>query len=132
VPTPGAFIGGNIRVIGLKQVQAKLLTAAPNILAHNRAMIAEMLREIKPMVEAQTPLGPGHFGYHLRDRYVTDVSSRGVRSTGVLKSPPQGFWREWGTVHQRRLYIAHKALSKVKGVIRKYYGGMNRWWGRGL
>ena len=149
------------KVIVMDQiVRAKLLAAEPRILAHNRLMITEMLNVIKPTVIAQTPLGPGHFGYHLRDTYVTDVKSSGIVSTGVLKSPAQGYWREFGTKGrsrklgralglsvsqlgkafnagglgsggERAFMTAHKALAGVRKMIRVFYGGQAKWWGLG-
>lgn len=145
------------KVIVMDQiVRAKLLEAEPRILAHNRLMITEMLNVIKPTVIAQTPIGPGHFGYHLRDTYETDVKSSGVKSTGVLKAPAQGYWREFGTKGRSRkmgsalglsvgqlnkafnagglgggepaLMIAHKALAGVRKMINVFYGGQAAWW----
>lgn len=116
-------------MINKAMVDAKLLHAAPNILAHNRSMVEVMLRNIKPMVIAQTPLGPGHFGYHLRDRYVSVIFSRGVRTVGLLKSPWQGYWREYGTKRGERAFMtAHIALQVTRRIIRVYYGGMTAWW----
>lgn len=140
----------SIRVIGAQIVDAKLLAAAPRILETNRLMVEAMFGEIKPIVEAQTPIGPGHFGYHLKDTYVTDVKTAGVKTIGVLKSPAQGYWREYGTVSrfsrkgslrgytaalggmgsggERALMIAHKALNSVRRLINEYYGGLATWW----
>lgn len=90
-------ITANVRVIGKDIVDAKLLMAEPRILEQNRLMVSAMLDQIKPIVVENTPVGPGHFGYHLRDRFETDVRSGGLKTTGVLKSPPTGYWREFGT-----------------------------------
>lgn len=141
---------GTVRTIGLDAVNAKLALAAPRILANNRAMVTAMLAEIKPIVEAETPIGPGHFGYHLRDSFTTDVSSKGVVTTGVLKSPPTGYWREYGTLGRFRKsravrsYVAalggfgtggekayqtaHHAASGIQRFIKFYYGSMANWW----
>jgi len=101
-------------------------------------------------VVSNTPLGPGHFGYHLRDSFKTDVSSRGVYTTGVLKSPATGYWREYGTKGhfrnrksalraytaaiggsgeggERAFLTAHHALTGIKKFIRFYYGAA-QWW----
>jgi hypothetical protein len=123
------LLGGTVRIIGKEIVDAKLLMAAPRILEQNRLMVTAMLKEIKPIVVAQTPLGPGHFGYHLRDRYSTDVKSEGIKTSGVLKAVMQGFWREFGTKRGERAFMtAHKAASLVKRFITFYYGGMANWW----
>lgn len=135
-------------VTGKNIVDAKLLAAAPRILAENRAMVTTMLDYIKPVVVANTPLGPGHFGYHLRDSYTTDVRSNGVKTTGVLKAPMQGYWREFGTqahfrkgltVRESRMVVsfmgggerafmtAHHALSGFRRFISFYYGKA-QWW----
>lgn len=148
-----AFTG--VRTIGLKAVQTKLVLAAPHILEHNRVLITEMLNLVKPTVIAQTPLGPGHFGYHLRDSYLTEVKSEGVVSSGVLKAPAQGYWREYGTrggfhrsgttagyafafERMNKLahpgdgepagMFAHKALAGVRKMISLFYGGQAAWW----
>ena len=142
------FFNGTVRVIGAEIVNAKLLMASPRILAHNRLLVGEMLKHIKPIVESETPIGPGHFGYHLRSSYRTDVKSTGLVTTGVLKAPAQGYWREYGTLGnfakssamsgyiaalgggsgERALFIAHKAANSVKRFIAAYYGGMAAWW----
>lgn len=145
-----------VQVIGKNIVDAKLLMAAPRILAHNRSLITEMLAVIKPTVIAETPLGPGHFGYHLRESYVTEVTSKEVVSEGVLKAPMTGYWREYGTrggfrkrgtlpgysfafekaaglAHpgggERAGMYAHKALAAVRKLIDVFYGGAASWWG---
>lgn len=100
-----------VKAIGLDITNERLLLAAPRILATNRAMVDGLLAEIKAEVALETPLGPGHFGYHLRDSFTTDVSSRGVVTRGVLKSPPTGYWREYGTLDRfRRADLGTKAL----------------------
>ena len=133
----------SVKTIGLDIVNAKLLMAAPRILEQNRLMVGAMLKEIKPVVIAQTPLGPGHFGYHLRDRFETDVTSEGIRTKGVLKSPPTGYWRECGTLGRFRksraagmastggekaYMTAHHAASLAKRVITQYFGSQTRCW----
>lgn len=116
-------------MVGLKEVQLKLTAAAPRILAYNRSMITVMLDNIKPEVIAQTPLGPGHFGYHTRDTFTTDVKSEGIKSVGVLKSAVPGFWREFGTKRgERARKTAHIALAHVRRIISVFYGGQAAWW----
>jgi hypothetical protein len=141
----------SIRIIGKDIVDAKLLLAAPRILAGNRLMVGTMLDFVKAVTVAATPLGPGHFGYHLRDSFTTDVKSGPVKTTGVLKSPPTGYWREFGTGGrfrgpkksalrsyvaaiggagtggERRFYTAHHALAGIHKFIAFYYGKA-QWW----
>jgi hypothetical protein len=151
----GSLLSGNVRVIGKNIVDAKLLAAAPAILANNRAMVTEMLKLTKEAVVAQTPLGPGRDG-HLREQYTTDVKSTGINTTGVLKAPPKGYWYEFGTgmryrgrnknstsLFQAQLaytrafntggepahLLATHAVSSIKRVITAYYGGLAKWWG---
>ena len=128
----GGFIGGSVRVIGKEQIEAKLARAEVNILAHNRAMVSEMLGFVKAEVVPQIPIGPGHFGYHLRDTFNTDVRSSsgqlGTKVTGVLKSAVQGYWRERGTKRGERAFMtAHKALAGIRKFINAYYGTA-KWW----
>lgn len=122
------LINVNIQTTGLNIVNAKLLAAAPRILAENRTMVETMLAYVKPIVIEATPLGPGHFGYHLRERYTTAIRSEGVKTTGVLKSPMQGYWREFGTRRGERAFrTAHLALAGVKRFLHFYYGNL-QWW----
>ena len=128
----GGFLGGSVRVIGKEAIEAKLALAEANILANNRAMMAEMLGYVKEAVVPQIPIGPGHFGYHLRDTFTTNVRSGagqlGTKVTGVLKSAVQGYWRERGTKRGERAFMtAHKALAGIKRFINAYYG-MAKWW----
>ena len=149
------LLGVNVRVIGKTAIDAKILLAAPRILEHNRLLITEMLNVIKPTMIGETPLGPGHFGSHLRNSYTTDVSSKGTSSRGVLKAPVQGYWREYGTrggFHKRGTragyafaferiaglahpgggeragMFAHRALGGVRKLIKIFYGGQAAWW----
>lgn len=147
------MLTGMVRTVGLREVQAKALAANARVLATNYALVSSMLLNIKPIVEADTPLGPGHFGYHLRYSYKTDIKAEGVRTIGVLKSPPQGYWREFGTMAgfrkggaasaamARAAYravfstggeparmTAHKAANATRRFITAYYGGLANWW----
>ncbi len=91
-------------------------------------MVEQMLETVKQEIEPITPTGPGHFGYHLRDRYEVHVSSSGVKTRGVLTSPAQGYWRERGTVRGERAgRYAHKLLAGVRRFLRFYYGRA-QWW----
>lgn len=144
-----SFFKAGVNAVGLDVVDAKMLKAAPNILAHNRVMVGEMLRFVKAETVANTPVGPGHFGYHLRDSFTTDSRSKGLTTIGVLKSPATGYWREYGTMQryrkagprkavarlgayglggERAYMTAHHALTGVKKFIAFYYGGMAKWW----
>jgi len=128
----GGFLSGSVRVIGKEAIEAKLAVAEANILANNLAMTKEMLGYVKAEVVPQIPIGPGHFGYHLRETFSTDVKAGrgqgGTKVTGVLRSAVQGYWRERGTRRGERAYMtAHKALAGVKKFINAYYG-MAKWW----
>lgn len=138
----------DVRVIGKEAVEAKLALGGPRILEQNRAMVEAMLAYIRPQVVADTPYGPGHFGYHLRDRFTTDTRFVGMKTIGALKSPPTGYFREFGTLShfikhhgkrfvavfssgghgERAFHTAHKALAGSRRVINGYYGGLANWW----
>jgi hypothetical protein len=141
--------GTTVRWIGKREFDAKLLAAAPRILAENRSMATEMLNAVKAEIEPGTPLGPGHFGgIHLRDSYRVEVTSRGIGTIGRLMVPPQGYWREFGTKGGRKgakarflkgvsfagtgggeragLFATH-ALAGVRRMISFYYG-KGQWW----
>ncbi len=134
-------------------VKAKLVAAAPAILAQNAVMAKAMLDEVKTAVVGATPLGPGHFGYHGRDTVKVEVTSSGVRTTAKLKAAMQLYWREYGTGIRFRgrgkrtalrqsvrvmtgsatggepaLMVANRALNFTKRFIKFYYGGMANWW----
>ena len=143
----------NVETIGLKVVDAKLLMAAPRILAQNRLMVTAILEQARGITAAATPLGPGHFGYHGRDTVKVRVTSKGVRTIGEIRAAIQLYWREYGTrgafrggrakltARQSRLahafsgsggepafMTAHKAVNVTKRMITFYYGGMAKWW----
>lgn len=108
---------------------AKLEKASPRILAQNRLLAEGLLKEVSSVVYAQTPLGPGHFGYHGRDTLGIKVSSKGMKTKGQLTAAVQLGWRERGTSRgERPRYTARKALAAVKRFIAAYYGGMAAWW----
>lgn len=111
-------------------VRAKLKAAAPRILAQNRMLVEEMLRVAKPMVEAATPTGPGHFGYHGRDTIRILIARKGTMKTiGQLRAAVQLYWREKGTKRgERATRTAAKAVNATRRYIGVYYGGMARWW----
>ncbi len=71
----GGILTGTVRVFGKEQVEAKLARAEANILANNRAMVGEMLGFVKAEVVPQIPIGPGHFGYHLRETFRSDIKT---------------------------------------------------------
>jgi hypothetical protein len=146
---------GSVRVIGKDIIEAKLAKAEANILAHNYAMVSEMLVYVKAEVVPQIPLGPGHFGNHARDTFTIIVTAgkgqMGTMITGVLKAAVQAFWREYGTGMRYRgskkkafgvrimtgragtggehaHLTAHHALAGIKKYINFYYGGMAKWW----
>ncbi len=150
------MLGISLAVIGKEIQDAKLLRAAPAVLATNRTLVVEVLNQIKPVVEGQTPIGPGHFGYHGRDTLKIVVASRGTVTVGKLKAAVQLFWREYGTLGRHRgpkrisrrrrdvgimtgrigtggepaYMTAHKAAGVVKRFIAFYYGSMANWWAK--
>lgn len=130
-------------------VRAKLLAAAPRILAQNRVLVQAMLDPVAAVVQSDTPLGPAHFGYHGRDTVKVDVSSKGVTTAGKVIGAAQLYWREYGTrgrfrkgskleryvralesggSGERAFMPANKALSYTKRLISFYYNGMANWW----
>jgi len=109
-------------------VKAKLVAAAPRILAQNRVLVTAMLEFAKPIVVEGTPVGPGHFGYHGRDTVHIEVSSKGKKTTGKLLAAVQLYWRERGTKAERARWLARKAVAATRRYIRFYYGGMANWW----
>jgi hypothetical protein len=145
------FSGSGVRIIGKDIIDAKLLAAAPRILANNRSLVMSMLEFIKAEVQPQMPQGPGHFGYHARDKYRIDVSSAAVKTTGKLWGAVEAYWREYGTLGRFKkgsyakatasnaraaLYaatrgtggesprpITHQALLAARRFINFYYNG---------
>lgn len=103
--------GATVKWIGKREFDAKLLAAAPHILENNWEMVTAMLDGAKAELESTTPFGPAHFGYHLRDSYTTEVANKGWRVTGKLMSPPQGYWREFGTRGRSRKQASALGLS---------------------
>jgi hypothetical protein len=139
-------------IINDAEVRAKLLAAAPRILAQNRVLVQAMLEPVKAAVIGDTPTGPGHFGYHGRDTVKIDVTSTGIKTTGKLLAAVQLYWREYGTGIRFRgksrsaaqqairimtgastggepaLMVANKALNYTRRLISFYYNGMANWW----
>ncbi len=152
------MLSATLRVIGLRDVQTKLLLAAPRIMENNRLLVTDMLEFIKAEVQPEMPLGPGHFGYHARDTYRIDVGTDVVslKTTGKLWGAVEAYWREYGTLGRYKkgayskanasnaraaLYastvgaggetprpITTKALAGARKFIAFYYGGMANWW----
>ncbi len=137
--------GTTVHWINLREVEMKLAAAAPRILAENRAMVEQMLEMVKAEIE---PV-PGY-----RSSLSIEVTQMAMRSSGRLHVAMRGYWREFGTYGSflggskaLRGYLkalrrhgatssgsgeaagqyATKALSKVRGVIRLYYGKA-QWW----
>ncbi len=151
------FTKATIHWVGLREIQAKADTAAIHLFENNWEMVKAMLEATKAEVEATTPIGPGHFGYHLKDSYKIQMSNHGWSVQGRLMAPPQGYWREFGTKGRSRglarglnlsvgqlskaykqgavgpggekagMY-AHKALASFRRLIKEFYGGQHAWW----
>ena len=115
-------------MIGAREVKAKLDAAPFRIMETNRGLTTAMLEAAKPLVEAGTPLGPAHFGYHGRDTIRVEVFSKRTRTVGRMMAAVQLYWRERGTVRERRFGLAHKTVNAFRNYIRIYYAGGARWW----
>lgn len=117
-------------------IKAKLAAATPHILAKNRELTTAMLEFAKPIVAAETPWGPGHFGYHGRDTLRIEVKSVELKTIGKLLGAVQLYWRERGTQAsamgrnwgEKPRWTAKKAINKTRRFISFYYNGMANWW----
>jgi len=119
----------NVTAIGMRAAEVKLIASEARILTTNRALATAILEHAKPIVYANTPVGPGHFGYHGRDTLRVVVTSKGIRTTGELRAKVQLYWREKGTKQgERAFHTARKAVGSTKRYISFYYGGMANWW----
>lgn len=138
------------RLVGLKRLQTAI-QAAPGLMASENAIaLRSSVELVKSIAEANTPIGPGHFGYHLRERWHASVQVGLKRSIGkVSTDAPQGRWREFGTkahdIHDRIAafdtfrrqggdqvlhhpgekprHALRKALNAAKPTIRAYFVG---------
>lgn len=152
------MLSGQVRVVGLDVLEAKLAKAEANILANNLAMVKEMLDMVKAEVTPQIPIGPGHFGYHGRNTLKVVVQAQGpaggqfgTKVVGLLKAAVEVYWREFGTGMRYRgpkrkafgvrimtgsagtggekpRLMATHALAGIKKFIAFYYGGLAKWW----
>ena len=113
--------GTVVRVVGQREVEAKLLAAAPRILEQNKLMVTAMLNQIKPMVVAQTPFGPAHFGYHGRDTLRVEVKAEGFKTVGTLRAARQLYWREYGTGSRFR---GSKQMNALRGYLKALGGSI--------
>lgn len=89
------------RIVGLKKLQ-EAVAAAPGAWAlRSKQALDYSVAVVKGAVVAGEVGGPGHFGYHLRDRWSTRVeigSGRSLQSRGIVSTDaPQGRWLEFGT-----------------------------------
>jgi hypothetical protein len=133
-------------------LREKLILAQPKILATNMALTTTLLNSVKAVVESATPDGPGHFGYHGRDRVKVVVTSSGRKTIGKVTAPIQLYWREYGTGVRFRgkgrtklqqavrvmtgassggepaFMVAHKALGTTKRFIAAAAGSFTAWW----
>jgi hypothetical protein len=130
-----------------------LILAQPRILAKNALVATQLMNEIKTVVVAATPVGPGHFGYHGRDTVHVTISVSGNKTTAKLMASMQLYWREYGTGVRFRgkgkgaalkqatrvmtgaasggepaFMVANKAMAGFKRLINAYYGSMAAWW----
>lgn len=96
----------------------KAVNAAPGELANQEAIaLKSSVDLVKRNVIMRTHRGPGHFGYHMVERWVTSVVVQLRRSVGLLKTDaPQARWLEEGTkAHEIRPSKA-QALSLSAGI----------------
>jgi hypothetical protein len=118
---------GSARVVGLDKVRAKLALMPLHVQENNTLMIESMLAWIKAETIANTPLGPGHFGYHLRNSITTKVEITPTKVKGFVRAPVQGYWREYGTLgrlrHGASVAKARRALALVVGYAVGSSGG---------
>ncbi len=133
--------GTTVRFIGKREVDAKLLAAAPRILEENRLMVMQMLEAVRAEIQP-TP------GY--RSSLRVEVTSSGVKTIGKLWGAARAYWRAFGTrgrfrgrSNRRRAYAAAigafggggeradllpvKAMNRVRAFLRFYYGKA-QWW----
>jgi hypothetical protein len=133
--------GTTVNVIGQREVELKLLAAAPRILEENRLMVAQMLETVRGEIQSV----PGY-----RSSLRVEVAAIGVTTLGKLLVAARGYWREFGTrgrnksrSNRRRAYTAAlggfgsggekaglyatHALSGVRRLIKLYYGNA-QWW----
>lgn len=90
------------RVVGLKKLQAAL-TAAPGLVASENAWaLNASVSQVEANYKALMPLGPGHFGFHARDRVFHRLELRRARAVGLVGTDAsQAVWREFGTEMHR-------------------------------
>jgi hypothetical protein len=100
------------RLVGLKKLQAAT-RQAPGVLANRNAeAMQRSVHLLKDEILIGTPEGPGHFGFHLKDRFSTRVRFGAKRIVGVVATDAvQGRWREKGT---RAHDIAPRKASALK------------------
>jgi hypothetical protein len=100
------------KIVGLKKLQ-KAVHEAPGIMFNkNIEAMHRSVDLVAGLLIADTPMGPGHFGFHERDRWSTRVRVGPRRIVGVVaNSAAQSRWREFGTkAHE----IAPKKASVLK------------------
>lgn len=110
-----------VEVTGLEDIDALLSSiedtrGAKKILAKANAEGAKFL---KPKVKAKTPLGPGHFGYHLRRRVVRGPAKRDKPAAIVKYRDPRDHFLLLGTrPHRIRFHDeVVRGVGKKEGSI---------------
>lgn len=105
------------RIAGLAKLQ-KAVAAAPGELASQEVIaLKSSVDLVKRNVIMRTHRGPGHFGFHMADRWVTSVTLRLRKTVGrLMTDAPQARWLETGTkAHDIRPSKA-QALTLTAGV----------------
>ncbi len=129
------------QIVGLKKLQAAVYAAPQDIYIQQRIALTSSVELIKRTVVSLSARGPGHFGYHMVDRWVAFLkaaSAGGVSSSqGIVRTDaPQAKWGEYGTkphdirptsAQALQLYggvtvsVVHHPGEKARHTLRKAY-----------
>lgn len=106
---------------GFTEVAAGAAKAAAEVQNGSLGAMRRGLDIVKASLEAHVPIGPAHFGGHLRDSFRVDVKQSGTLLTGhVFATLPEGRWLQGGTkahavapVRKRALRINGRYVAAV-------------------
>src|SRR5258708_35951242 len=89
-------------MVGVKKLEAAVYAARTDIYIQQRIALTSSVELIKRTVVSLSARGPGHFGYHMVDRWVAFLKAAtagGVSSSqGIVRTDaPQAKWGEDGT-----------------------------------
>ena len=100
------------KIVGLKKLQKATNEAPGQFFARNALAMQSSVDLVERLLIGETPEGPGHFGYHERERWSARVRVGPRRVVGVVaNSSPQARWREVGTK-------AHDIMPKKGSVLK--------------